>query len=221
MATITKADFVRIIAENLNTTQTKAKLLADNLFEAMAEAIIQGNKIEIRGLGSWTVKETKARPAARNPKTGEIVYVPDRRKVSFKPGKALRKSLSKPRDAQSPSILLIDDDEQVRTPLRKMLEMNRYGVEEASNGREGIEKYHKKPADVVIVDIFMPEKSGLEVIQELKKDSSVKIIAISAVDIRDGLDLASLTRNYDVTTIEKPLRMRELLDAVKGLLEEE
>ena len=61
----------------------------------MAEALIQDNRIEIRGFGSFEVKQANARNG-RNPKTGEAVFVPARRKVRFKPGKMLKNKLSKP-----------------------------------------------------------------------------------------------------------------------------
>jgi len=73
-----------------------AKQAVDVLFETLAEAIVEGERIEIRGFGSWEVKRTNARPRARNPRTGEEVYVPARRKVGFKPGKILRDALSIP-----------------------------------------------------------------------------------------------------------------------------
>ena len=53
-------------------------------------------RIEIRDFGVFEVKTTKAKPKARNPKTGEIVYVPPRRKTHFKPGKLLKEELKKP-----------------------------------------------------------------------------------------------------------------------------
>ena len=68
----------------------------DGIFEALKDAILREDRIEIRGFGSWTVKETNAKPNARNPRTGEIIYVPARRKVSFKPGRILKEALFKP-----------------------------------------------------------------------------------------------------------------------------
>ena len=67
--------------------------MVDSLFEAMRDALIDGNRIEIRGFGVLEVKNTKPKPAARNPRTGEIVYVPARRKTHFKPGKQLKEAL--------------------------------------------------------------------------------------------------------------------------------
>ena len=69
-------------------------------FEELREAIIRGDTVEIRGFGAWKVKETKPRPNARNPKTGETIYIPARRKVSFKPGKILKEALFQPLEDQ-------------------------------------------------------------------------------------------------------------------------
>ena len=67
--------------------------MVDSLFEAMRDTLIEGNRIEIRGFGVLEVKDTKPKPAARNPRTGEVVYVPARRKTHFKPGKQLKEAL--------------------------------------------------------------------------------------------------------------------------------
>ncbi len=96
MQTITKADLAKILSDEIDCKNTMAKQAVDVLFETLAEAIIEGERIEIRGFGSWEVKRTNARPRARNPRTGEEVYVPARRKVGFKPGKILRDALSIP-----------------------------------------------------------------------------------------------------------------------------
>ena len=67
--------------------------MVDALFEGMRETLIEGNRIEIRGFGVLDVRDTKPKPAARNPRTGEIVYVPARRKTHFKPGLLLKRAL--------------------------------------------------------------------------------------------------------------------------------
>lgn len=70
----------------------------DALFNGLREALQQGGRIEIRGFGNWTVKATNARPTARNPRTGEVVFVPARRKVAFKPGRVIKEALMQPLD---------------------------------------------------------------------------------------------------------------------------
>ena len=99
MATITKATLAQFLADNLDLPKARALEATDVLFQSMTDAIVEGDRIEIRGFGSWEVKATKAKPHARNPSTGEGVYVPARRKVMFKPGKILKDVLSRPAGA--------------------------------------------------------------------------------------------------------------------------
>ena len=93
--TITKKHLAQAVAESTGTKKQTALAMVDNLFTAMREQLIEGNRIEIRGFGVLDVKATKPKPAARNPRTGEIVYVPARRKTHFKPGKQLKEALHK------------------------------------------------------------------------------------------------------------------------------
>ena len=96
MATSTKADLANSLVHDLGLPKNRAKKAVDAFFEELREAIIQGDTVEIRGFGAWKVKETNSKPNARNPKTGETIYIPARRKVSFKPGKILKEALFKP-----------------------------------------------------------------------------------------------------------------------------
>ena len=96
MNTVTKADLVKCIADSFGYSKTEARQFVDAFFEAMTDAIVNGNRIEARGFGAFTVKQANAKAGARNPKTGERVFVPARRKVAFKPGRILREELSKP-----------------------------------------------------------------------------------------------------------------------------
>jgi len=91
-------------------------------------------------------------------------------------------------------ILLIEDDDQVRKLLCMILTRGGYNVIEARNGEEGVRKYYDHPYPVVITDLVMPEKEGIETIREIKNYyKQVKIIAISGggrVTSRDYLDFA-------------------------------
>ena len=90
-------------------------------------------------------------------------------------------------------ILIIDDDEQVRRYLRKILEAQGHEVVAASDGKLGIELCREEPTDLIITDIFMPEKEGLETIGELRRDyPDVKIIAISGGGRTGNLDFLPL-----------------------------
>ena len=78
------------------------------------------------------------------------------------------------------SILLADDDDSLRTMLRITLTKLGHTVHEARNGREALSLYEQEPADLIITDLVMPDKEGLEIIRELRrKKANVKIIAMS------------------------------------------
>ena len=91
-------------------------------------------------------------------------------------------------------ILVIDDDDQILRTLHQVLEMEGHEVVDASNGKEGIKLFRENGADLIITDIVMPEKEGLETIMELRRDfPDIKVIAISGggrVDPESYLTLA-------------------------------
>jgi nucleoid DNA-binding protein len=103
METVTKADLSRLLTNDLGLKKSLAKQLVDSFFDALTASILEGDRIEARGFGVWEVKKTNPKPKARNPRTGEIVYVPARRKVSFKPGRLIKEALAKPIDTGEPS----------------------------------------------------------------------------------------------------------------------
>jgi len=94
--TVTKKDLSLEVAKMIGCKKGMAAKLVDSLFKAMGQSLVQGKKIEVRGFGVFEVKSTKPKPAARNPKTGQIIYVPARRKTHFKPGKSLKQKLHQP-----------------------------------------------------------------------------------------------------------------------------
>ena len=98
METITKRTLAKSIAEATGTTRLTALHMVDSLFEAMREQLIEGHRIEVRGFGVLETRATRPKPAARNPKTGEVVYVPARRKTHFRPGKVLKKAMDESRE---------------------------------------------------------------------------------------------------------------------------
>ena len=112
-------------------------------------------------------------------------------------------------------ILVIDDQEPIRSLLRIILEGAGHEVLEASNGRLGLELYRERSADLIITDIVMPEMDGLELLLELtRKFLNVKVIAISGGLASGGaLDVAKLLGARH--TFKKPLDMEQLLSAVR------
>jgi DNA-binding response OmpR family regulator len=119
------------------------------------------------------------------------------------------------------TILVMDDDEQVRAMLRQALEREGYEVLDAPDGKEGMRLFREQGADLIITDLIMPEKEGLETIMELRRDfPDVKIIAISGggrVSADEYLDQAYKFGARVILT--KPFALEELLDAVRELLE--
>ena len=118
------------------------------------------------------------------------------------------------------TILVIDDDDQVRGVLRDMLEFAGYDVLDAPNGRLGLSEFRKHDVDLVITDILMPEKEGLETIIELRKEQpGLQIIAISGGGERGNMDyLQTANMLGAVKTFAKPFDRRDLLDTVAGLI---
>jgi two-component system response regulator (stage 0 sporulation protein F) len=113
------------------------------------------------------------------------------------------------------TILVIDDEEAIRTLLRTTLEEAGYEVMEASNGRIGLEMCRQRTTDLVITDILMPELNGLDMMLELTRGFlNVKVIAISGVHGHEHvLDVAKLLGARQ--TFHKPLNLQQLLSAVR------
>jgi CheY-like chemotaxis protein len=121
------------------------------------------------------------------------------------------------------NVLIIDDDDDFRRMLVRMLTQAGYEVVEASNGEEGLKLYHKDQIDLVITDLFMPEKEGIETVIELKViNPEVLIIAISGGGADIKFNYLDQLKDLGVQrTFEKPFAKDELLSSLKELLETE
>jgi DNA-binding NtrC family response regulator len=117
------------------------------------------------------------------------------------------------------TILIIDDEETIRVLLCSALGAAGYEVTEAVNGRKGLDLYRKRPTDLVITDIVMPEMNGLDLLLELTREFlRAKVIAISgAGDSTHALSVAKLLGARQ--TFQKPFSMPDLLSAVRYELE--
>ena len=117
-------------------------------------------------------------------------------------------------------ILVLEDDAMLRRLLRETLEGSGHEVTEAADGELGLKQFRQAPADLVVVDIFMPEKDGLEVIQELRADHpDLKIIAVSGGGgVDSGTYLLAASRMGADRVFEKPFEMVDLLDAIQQML---
>jgi len=97
--TWTKKEITKRISKQINENSHTVEKIVSATFTTLREVLSEANpevRIEIRDFGVLEVKKAGAKPKARNPKTGEIVYVPARRKTHFKPGKILKEELKAP-----------------------------------------------------------------------------------------------------------------------------
>ena len=117
-------------------------------------------------------------------------------------------------------ILIIDDEPQIRSMLKLMLERDGYEVVEAQDGVAGIKVYRQNPADLIITDLIMPNKDGIGMIIDLKKEfPQVKIIAMSGGGLNkpDGY-LKGAKKLGAAYTLTKPIDREEMLRVVKDIL---
>jgi DNA-binding response OmpR family regulator len=113
-------------------------------------------------------------------------------------------------------VLVIDDDRSTCDLIKHYLESQGFEVETAPDGREGIRRYHAHPADLVIVDIFMPHKDGIETIIDLRSQSpEARILAISGGGDMGGMEYLDYARVLGATnTLAKPFDRSSLINAV-------
>lgn len=91
---MTKADLVEKVSEEAEMTKKDAEQLVEIVFDSIVGSLNKGEKIELRGFGSFRVRERNARKG-RNPKTGAAVNIPAKRVAYFKPGKDLKDLINK------------------------------------------------------------------------------------------------------------------------------
>ena len=84
-----KADLVDAIAAKRGAAKAQVQDVVEDVFELMADALTRGEKIDLRGFGTFSVRESAAR-TGRNPQTGEPISIPARKNPAFKPGKELK-----------------------------------------------------------------------------------------------------------------------------------
>lgn len=119
----------------------------------------------------------------------------------------------------TPLVLVVDDDEQVRTWIRTVLEHEGYRVTEAEDGHQAVKVIQCEGPQLVILDMFLPGKDGLETILQLRKEqASVKLLAISGQPI-SAYDVFTVATAFGADeTLGKPFSAEELVQRVKDLL---
>lgn len=94
--TYQKKHLIQVVAKQFNIRIRDATQWVNSVISALRELLMSSDdefRIEIRDFGVFEVKQTREKPKARNPRTGVVIYVPQRKKIHFKPGKILRKYL--------------------------------------------------------------------------------------------------------------------------------
>src|SRR5688572_30529321 len=117
------------------------------------------------------------------------------------------------------NILVIDDDEIIRLTIKKSVQKMGYTVVEADNGISGIELFQKENPDMVITDILMPDKEGLETINEIRAvNPQTKIIAMSGGGSTHNMTFLQWAEKVGANQIiSKPFKPDELLKIITNL----
>ena len=118
-------------------------------------------------------------------------------------------------------VLVIDDEALARELIRRILEKEGYEIAEAVNGEQGVESFKGRPCDLVITDLIMPVKNGINTILEIRQlVPDLPILAVSgggAIAKERYLNAAGYIDG--VTTLAKPFTRQQLVDAVAFCLE--
>lgn len=117
-------------------------------------------------------------------------------------------------------ILLVDDDLQFQQMLKQYLERNGFEVMTAANGKEAVELFKQDTFDLIITDIIMPEKEGIETIIEMKKEKpEIKIIAISGGGRIDADDYLIYAKRFGAChTFTKPIDRDAFISKIREVL---
>jgi CheY-like chemotaxis protein len=114
-------------------------------------------------------------------------------------------------------ILVTDDDRSIRLLVRTVLTGAKHTVEEAANGAEALQKIRANQYDLAVLDIWMPEMTGLELLAQLQSESrSPKVVMLTSDDAPESL--LSAVRDQAYRYIKKPVEPQELLAAVNSVL---
>ena len=118
------------------------------------------------------------------------------------------------------NLLLIEDNDQVRDIIHQCLETEPYVIHKSNSGLGGLALYQQKAIDIVLLDLFLPDKDGLEIIKAIRKmNPRAKIIAMSGGFQKGEIDILGIAKRLGAaTTLSKPFSMEELLAVVKHLV---
>lgn len=123
--------------------------------------------------------------------------------------------------APQPTVLVVEDDVIVRQAVTLLLEDEGFDVVTATNGVDGLRKFHKIKPEIVLTDIIMPEKEGISLIADLRRGSrDVKIIAMSGGGRIGNMDFVTLATSLGANAgLRKPFDDIELIETIRASLE--
>ena len=177
-------------------------------------------EVTIRGTVVWMKKIRKAPKALyrMGVETTSVIVLGEIAEIGFPERSEYIKSLlSEKRPVKS--VLVIDDEEAIRTLFKEALEKFGYQVTVAVDGDEGLKLFHELPFDLVITDIFMPKKDGHQLILDMTKEfPGVNIFAITGnVSFNPEMELDLAEKLGAVKTFQKPVKLNTLLDSIREL----
>lgn len=116
-------------------------------------------------------------------------------------------------------ILIVDDDDMLRTYVKELLKLNNYKVSEAANGKLGLKQFRENQPDLVITDIIMPEMEGISFIRKLREQNSdTPIIAMTGNvhgHMEEYLDISSKLGADEI--LRKPIESKIFLETIERL----
>jgi len=130
---VTKKEIVKTISDEIGLTQLKTKEIVQKTFDAIVETLVEERRIELRNFGVFEVKKRAARKA-RNPRTGDKVYVPDKFVVTFKPGKEMEERVRElERQAAERARAALDNAGSDNRPITETLGSSGYNAQNSSS----------------------------------------------------------------------------------------
>src|SRR5258708_31580597 len=112
-------------------------------------------------------------------------------------------------------ILIIDDEAEIRESLQALLEFEGYDVEVAANGQQGFSKLGERPFDLVLLDLALPDRNGIEILPEIRSlDSQISVIMITAYGTVE--DAVRAMQSGAVNFLQKPWDNEKLLADVRA-----
>jgi DNA-binding response OmpR family regulator len=132
-----------------------------------------------------------------------------------------RSPTSSGRFEPAPTVLVVDDEEEVRSLLERALRVNGFSVETAGTGREALVKARSIPPDLILLDLLLPDMSGMVVLKELKASSLVSHVPVVILSAHSAPeDIREAERLGVNAFLAKPVDMNRILERISSLIHE-